>query len=137
MTPEQIKAIQTSFEKIEPISDQAGILFYERLFEIAPHLSSLFFNDKSVQAQKLMSTLRIVVHNLENIDDILPNVEKLAIAHVGYGVKPEDYLPVGKALIWTIEKGLGDECSSEIKQAWLEAYRFLSNFMISVAYNSE
>ncbi len=137
MNQEQIKIIKTSFEKIEPIADQAGMLFYEKLFEIAPELSSLFFNDRTVQAQKLMKTLGVVVHNLENIEDILPNVEKLAIAHVDYGVKPEHYLPVGKALIWTIEKGLGDDCTTEIKEAWLAAYRFLSNFMISVAYNSE
>lgn len=36
ITPEQIKLVQESFAKIATIVDQAGIMFYNRLFELAP-----------------------------------------------------------------------------------------------------
>ena len=36
MTSEQVKAIQDSFAKVAPISEQAAEIFYGRLFEIAP-----------------------------------------------------------------------------------------------------
>ena len=40
MTPDQIALVQQSFAKVAPIADQAAILFYDRLFEIAPQISS-------------------------------------------------------------------------------------------------
>ena len=36
MTPDQVKLVQESFAKVAPISDQAAVMFYDRLFEIAP-----------------------------------------------------------------------------------------------------
>ncbi len=39
MTPDQVKAVQESFSKVAPISEQAAELFYGRLFEIARAMS--------------------------------------------------------------------------------------------------
>ncbi|MBV9427363.1 MAG: hemin receptor, partial [Bradyrhizobiaceae bacterium] len=61
MTPDQISAIQQSFAKVAPISQQAAALFYRRLFEIAPPVASLFRGDMREQGRKLMATLAIVV----------------------------------------------------------------------------
>ena len=36
MTPDEVKLVQQSFSKVAPIADQAAILFYDRLFEVAP-----------------------------------------------------------------------------------------------------
>ena len=36
MTPEQVRLVQESFAKVAPIADQAAIMFYDRLFELAP-----------------------------------------------------------------------------------------------------
>jgi hypothetical protein len=36
MTPDQIKLVQQSFSKVAPISEQAAVIFYDRLFEVAP-----------------------------------------------------------------------------------------------------
>ena len=36
MTPEQITLVQQSFAKVAPISEPAAVLFYDRLFEVAP-----------------------------------------------------------------------------------------------------
>ena len=36
MTPTQVKLVQQSFAKVAPISEQAAVLFYDRLFEVAP-----------------------------------------------------------------------------------------------------
>ena len=38
VTPDQVKLVQQSFSKVAPISDQAAILFYDRLFEVAPQV---------------------------------------------------------------------------------------------------
>jgi hemoglobin-like flavoprotein len=134
MTPDQVKAIQASFGLVAPISDQAAALFYGRLFEIAPAVKPLFRGDMAEQGRKLMATLGVVVNGLSNLDSILPAASALAKRHVGYGVKPEHYEPVGVALLWTLERGLGERWTPELAAAWRTAYGVLSQFMIDEAY---
>src|SRR6202044_1708529 len=102
MTPDQVKAIQESFAKVAPISEQAAALFYGRLFEIDPAIKPLFHGDMTEQGRKLMATLAVVVNNLSNLGAVLPAVSALAKRHVAYGVKPAHYTPVGEALLWTL-----------------------------------
>jgi nitric oxide dioxygenase len=134
LTPQQIDLIQQSFAKVAPISDKAAAMFYDRLFEIAPETKSLFRGDMAEQGRKLMATLAVVVSGLANLDAILPAASALAKHHVGYGVKASHYTPVGAALLWTLEKGLGSAWTPELAAAWTSAYTTLSGFMIGEAY---
>ncbi|MGO9700658.1 MAG: globin family protein [Xanthobacteraceae bacterium] len=134
MTPEQVKEIQESFKKVAPISEQAAALFYGRLFEIAPAVKPLFRGDMTEQGRKLMATLAVVVSGLSNLEGNLPAASALAKRHVGYGVKAADYTPVGAALLWTLERGLGDAWTPDLAAAWGAAYTVLSGYMIGEAY---
>jgi nitric oxide dioxygenase len=134
MTPDQVKLVQQSFAKVVPISDQAAVIFYDRLFEIAPAVKPMFTGDMAVQRGKLMTMLGAVVKGLSNIESILPAASALAIRHVSYGAKAEHYPVVGAALLWTLEKGLGDGWTPEVADAWTAAYTTLSGYMISEAY---
>jgi len=134
MTPDQVKAIQDSFAKVAPISGQAAALFYGRLFEIAPAVTPLFRGDIEEQGRKLMGMLGAVVNGLGNIETILPVASALAKRHVDYGVKAADYEPVGAALLWTLQSGLGPRWTPEVEAAWTEAYTVLADFMIGEAY---
>ena len=134
MTPDQVKAIQDSFTKVVPIAEQAAALFYGRLFEIAPEVKPLFRGDMTEQGRKLMATLGVVVNGLGNLESILPAASALAKRHVDYGVKAGDYAPVGAALLWTLEQGLGNNWTPELAAAWSAAYTVLSDYMIGEAY---
>jgi hemoglobin-like flavoprotein len=134
MTPEQVKLVQQSFAQVAPIADTAATIFYERLFVIAPAVKPLFHGDMAEQRRKLMATLATVVGGLGNIETVLPAASVLAKRHVGYGVKPEHYDSVGAALLWTLERGLGDKWTSDLAAAWSAAYGTLSRFMIGEAY---
>ena len=134
MTPDQIKLVQESFAKVAPISEAAAVLFYDRLFEIAPSVKAMFPADMTEQRRKLMAMLAAVVSGLGNLESILPAASALATRHVSYGAKREHYPVVGAALFWTLEKGLGDGWTSEVAEAWTAAYGTLSGFMISEAY---
>lgn len=136
MTPADITLVQQSFSKVAPISEQAAALFYGRLFEIAPEVKPMFKGDIKEQGKKLMGTLAVVVGGLTNLEAILPAASKLAKMHVTYGVKPEHYTPVGAALLWTLEKGLGEGWTPELAAAWTAAYTTLSGYMISEAYGA-
>src|ERR1700730_5908422 len=134
MTPGQIKLVQDSFSKVAPISEQAAVIFYDRLFEAAPTVRAMFPNDMAEQRKKLMATLAVVVNGLGNLEAVLPAASALAKRHVGYGAKPEHYPVVGGALLWTLEKGLGEAWTPELAAAWTAAYGTLSGYMISEAY---
>ena len=137
MTPEQVKSIQESFAKVAPIADTAAALFYDRLFEIAPEVKPLFRGDMAEQGRKLMKTLTVVVNGLGNLQTVLPAASALAKNHVGYGVKASHYAPVGEALLWTLQRGLGPDWTPELEGAWSAAYTTLANFMIAEAYGRQ
>jgi hemoglobin-like flavoprotein len=136
MNPTQIKLVQDSFAKVAPISEQAAVLFYGRLFEVAPSVRTMFPDDMTEQRKKLMATLAVVVGGLSNLEAILPAASALAKRHVTYGAKAEHYPVVGGALLWTLEKGLGEAWTPEVSEAWIAAYGTLSGYMISEAYGS-
>jgi nitric oxide dioxygenase len=136
MTPEQVALIQGSFGKVAPIAEQAAALFYGRLFEVAPQVKPLFRGDMKEQGRKLMGTLAVVINGLGNLESILPAASTLAKNHVAYGVKAEHYAPVGAALLWTLERGLGSDWTPELAAAWTAAYTTLSGYMVDEAYGS-
>jgi len=130
VTPHQIKLVQNSFAQVAPISTIAADLFYGRLFEIAPSVRRMFPQDMVQQKMKLMTMLGVVVNGLTKIDALLPAVRALGKRHAGYDVHEEHFAPVGSALIWTLEQGLGDDFTPEVKEAWTTAYGVLSSVMI-------
>jgi hemoglobin-like flavoprotein len=135
MTPDQVQLVQQSFSKVAPISEQASVIFYDRLFEVAPTVRALFPDDMKEQRKKLMATLAVVVNGLSNIETVLPAASALAKRHVNYGARPEHYPVVGGALLFTLEKGLGADWTPELAAAWTAAYGTLSTYMISEAYD--
>ena len=134
MTPDQVELVQASFAKVVPIADKAAVLFYDRLFEMAPQVKRLFPADMAEQRRKLMSTLAIVVSGLSDPPSILPAASALATRHVAYGARAEHYPLVGQALLWTLEQGLGEDWTADVAEAWTAAFTMLSSFMINQAY---
>jgi hemoglobin-like flavoprotein len=129
VTPQHIELVQSSFEKVAPIAGAAADLFYDRLFEIAPDVRSLFPQDLTDQKKKLMGMLGTAVGSLHKLDTILPAVKELGQRHKGYGVTAAHYAPVGAALLWTLEKGLGADFTPDVKAAWTETYTALAGVM--------
>src|SRR5271167_1675994 len=134
MTPKQVALVQDSFAKVALTSEAAAVLFYDRLFDIAPQMKAMFPDDMIEQRRELMAMLAGVVKGLGNLEQVSPAAGALAKRHVSYGAKAEHYPVVGAALLWTLEKGLGDGWTPEVADAWGTAYGTLSGYMISEAY---
>jgi nitric oxide dioxygenase len=133
MTPQQIMLIKSSFSQVLPMAETAAGLFYTRLFELDPSLRPLFRGDMSEQGKKLMASLKIVVNSLDRLEAILPAVQELGRRHVTYGVQEAHYETVGAALLWTLQQGLGDAFTPEVKVAWATAYTVLAQTMKTAA----
>ena len=138
MTTHDINLVQKSWATVATIDMEiVGGLFYNRLFEIAPEVKPMFSRSSMAeQSRKLLSMLSYVMAKLDKLDDILDEVAKLAKRHVHYGVKESHYTAVGTALLWTLEKGLGELWNEELKASWVKTYTVLSGAMITVQNES-
>jgi hemoglobin-like flavoprotein len=133
MNNDQKLLVQKTFGMVAPIADVAAGLFYGRLFEVDPSLKPLFRGDTKDQGKKLMATLKIAVGSLDRLETLVPVVQALGRRHLAYGVRDEHYDTVGAALLWTLEKGLGDEFTPEVKEAWTVVYGILAKVMKDAA----
>ena len=136
MTSRQIELVQDSFKLVTPIIESATAMFYDRLFKLDPSLRRMFRNSLEEQSRKLAHVLTIVVKGLSRPEQILGAVQELGRRHVGYGVQPEHYETVGAALLWTLEAGLDDAFTADVREAWTSAYLFLSTTMQQAAANA-
>lgn len=129
MNAEQIELVRKTFEKVEPIAQETGDLFYSRLFEIDPGIKPLFKGDIKKQALMLMTVIGLAIRGLDRPESITESVKPLGARHKGYGVSAPDYNTFGAALIWALEQSMGDDFTPEVKAAWVEAFGLLSRAM--------
>ncbi len=129
----QVRLVQSSFAKVEPIAEQAAKLFYDRLFELDPSVRPLFKGDMEEQGRKLMALLKVAVNGLDKLDKIVPAVRALGERHASYGVQDSHYDTVGAALLWTLEQGLGDAFTESVRDAWAETYTQVADVMKDAA----
>lgn len=137
ITPQQKELVQKTWVMVVPIADTAAALFYGRLFEIEPSYKAMFKNDMRKQGVMLMSTISLAVEALDDVEPLIPALKKLGANHVGYGVNERDYDMVGSALLWTLEKGLDDAFTDEVKNAWGAVYEVLAKIMKEGAAEAE
>ena len=133
MNPTTIHNVQSTFDIIAPIADDAAALFYSKLFELDPSLKSMFNSDMAGQRKKLMQILGVAVSSLNNLEAIVPAVQDLGRRHVKYGVRPQHYNTVAEAILWMLAQTLGAAFTPAIKQSWTEVYTVLADTMIAAA----
>jgi hemoglobin-like flavoprotein len=132
MTPQQIAHVKNTWAMVASLNPETvGGLFYNRLFEIAPQLRPMFRGPIPEQSKKLLTMIGYVINKLDKLEDIIDEVGKMAQRHVQYGVKADHYNIVAEALLWTLEQGLGEHWTEEVKEAWILCYTTLANAMIT------
>jgi hemoglobin-like flavoprotein len=129
MSPQQIDLVQRSFNEVKPIAAAAAALFYKRLFMLDPSLRPMFKGEMTKQGQMLMSMIGAAVVGLRNLEKLAPVLRQLGARHAGYGVNSAHYVTVGSALMWTLDEGLGDKFTPEVRDAWAAAYDLISDVM--------
>ncbi len=129
MTPEQIELVQRTWRSVLPVGDTAAELFYGKLFSLDPTLKALFKNDMKDQGRNLTAMMSVAVGALARPERITVAVRELGRRHVAYGVKPRHYEVVATALLWMLEKSLGEAFTPEVRAAWSSTYAFLAGTM--------
>ena len=134
LTEADIDVLRETYRRVAAEPHLTGGLFYDRLFEIAPELRSLFPADMEQQGIKLMSMLGAIVAKMHDYQALHPLIGDLARRHVRYGARPEHYGAIGEALLWTLDQRLGRDFEGEPREAWNRAYVALMQVMITEAY---
>ena len=127
---DDVERIRNSFDHVWSISAGTADLFYGRLFEIAPETRPLFRRGMDEQKRKFMSTLAVIVGSLDDNSKLTTLTETLARQHDRYGILPAHYALVGEALLWRLERGLGEHWTPGVAASWTKAYGIVSTFMI-------
>jgi hemoglobin-like flavoprotein len=124
-----------------PIADTAADLFYKRLFEIEPSTRRLFSEDMGPQKRKLLAMLAFIVKSMDwpdeawrdavaADDDLFLVVLALGRRHSElYHVEDASYDSVGAALLWTLDYGLGEAFTAEVRDAWTRVFGLLATTM--------
>jgi hemoglobin-like flavoprotein len=133
MTPEQIELVQRTWRAVLPVGDTAAELFYGKLFSLDPGISRLFKNDMVDQGRNLTAMISVAVGALSRPERIRLAVRQLGERHAAYGVERRHFELVGTALIWMLDKCLGEAFTPEVKAAWLATYAFLADAMQEAA----
>ncbi|XP_031553222.1 neuroglobin-like isoform X2 [Actinia tenebrosa] len=137
LDPASIKLIRESWSEVEKGDlQETGLVVFRRLFEIAPYLRDLFpfgYNpdgkDLKAHALGVMSTVGVAVRGLDDLESLKPKLVELGALHKGFEITDKEFKHVGEAIIWTLDKGLGDQFTPEVKAAWVEAYGLITTTM--------
>ena len=137
MTLQTIHALRTSFHRVETLGHVAALVFYKRLFELAPYLRPMFPDAIENQSKKLMDVLTSALSMLDRPEDLRVALEQLGARHVDYGVKREHYEIVGAALLDMLASVLGRDFTPGLREAWTALYGTIATTMQSGAARVE
>jgi nitric oxide dioxygenase len=125
--------VRDSFESVREYSDSVILLFYGRLFELAPEVRSLFKIEIREQARKLLEMLTAMVDGLDRFEEMRPLLAELGRRHAGYNVQPNHYQVLATALMWAFGQALGIKFSRETRSAWEQLLAEVSAAMLEGA----
>jgi len=107
------------------MAETVGVLLYERTLALAPATGAQFAADIRPQA-RLTAAVKAAVEGLDDLEAVEPFLVKLGARHVRYGVRPEHVDVGGEALLWTLEQGLGEAFTPDVREAWLAVWRIIA-----------
>ena len=130
----EVKLLEDSFALVAPKADELVASFYDNLFTDYPAAKPLFeHTNMAKQQQMLKASLVMVIENLRKPEALSQALKGLGARHVKYGALPAHYPLVGNSLLKTLEQYAGDAWTPEVKGAWVNAYKSISELMLEGA----
>lgn len=136
-----MSAVTSSWEKAAALGvENVGVALFKKIFEIEPGALALFsfrdtpdlYNSPSLKKHgvAVVGAVGVAVVGLKDLDKLVPVLQQLGARHVGYGVVPEHFDIVGKALILTLREALGEDVfSEEVEEAWTNVFGVIKSVM--------
>ena len=125
MTDRQVQQVKASFDRIQPVANDLAVLFICRLNELDPSVARPVPSSHSEQMDQLAHLFPVLVDCAEHPAHVLNIVEALG-PRARNRVRSMHYPAAVKALLWALEKALGNGFDPELRSAWAAAYESLA-----------
>jgi hemoglobin-like flavoprotein len=125
--------LNESLGLVSPVAGQLIRSCYDRVFTDYPQVRSMFPADTKQQREQFLRVVVALVTNYDHREDLVPYLEALGNRHVRYGVVPEHYAIVGRALLASLAELAGELWTDEYEGAWARAYTFAAEIMLDGA----
>ena len=133
-----LEVIKSTVPLLEEHGSAITDVFYDRLFTNHPFFKNIFNmanQGKGEQSRALSDAVLAYAKNIENVEVLLPVVQRIANKHVSLGVQASHYAVVGENLLAAIQQVLSLPDDHAALTAWEEAYGILANVFIGVEKN--
>jgi nitric oxide dioxygenase len=129
LTDRQVLIIKLSWSYISIRLDDFGAAFYKILFELDPSLREMFKSDMGKQMKKFGEMVNHIVSQLQSVEALEVDFNKLGESHAGFGVRYEHYDTVAIAFLLALKKTLRRKMSDETHEAWTMAFSMIAQKM--------
>ncbi|XP_001641645.2 neuroglobin-1 [Nematostella vectensis] len=137
------KLVRESWELIEPVKITIGKRIFTRLFDVNPNMQDTFPNFKGKELKDILNSRSLYLHAkrvmvaVENAVTVLDDAEtfesyliNLGGRHLPWGVTKDHFGVVGEAFIWALQDVLGEGCTSDVAEAWIDLYGYIVQAML-------
>lgn len=129
------KIVQDSWKLVQYKSNITGqYIFYDHLFDISPESLRFFSTDTGISfdtlAPKFMNTMNFIVGNISNIDEAIPELEKLGRLHHKLEIDASFYDPFNESILFMVSEILEQGYTVEVEKAWSKLLSYISYIMI-------
>ena len=129
---ESIKIIKSTAELVTSNDTKITKRMYDILFSKYPHVKKVFANAPEDQYMRLAEIISAYAVNIDKIERLKPALQVIAKIHVSSNIKAGHYPMIGMVLLQAMEEVLGSRASVEFMDAWREAYKYISDVLISM-----
>lgn len=133
LSNQHIHVVKSTIPLLENAGSALTAHFYQRMFSHHPELKNIFnlTNQKTGRQQvALFEAIASYAKHIEDLEHLSSAVERIAQKHTSFSIQPEHYAIVGHHLIETLRELAPDAFTTEVEEAWSEAYSFLANIFI-------
>jgi hemoglobin-like flavoprotein len=140
LSDRDIELVQTTFAKVAEVGPEAaGRILFGHIFRIAPGAKALFsfaYDDAAMERHgaKVVNTVGTAVSLLNDLETLVPVLQRLGLQHVGYGTLPAHYDVVGQAFIATLEDALQSEFTEPVRSAYVKVWNIVQATMTADNY---
>ncbi|KAL2652695.1 hypothetical protein R1flu_020823 [Riccia fluitans] len=146
-TPEQAQLVKSTWQLLKKDAGKNGLTLFLKVFEIAPSAAELFsfLKDSPIPLEqnpqlkahaltvfKLVGDAAAQLGEKGGLDALQATLVDLGVSHYSYGVVNEHFDVVKFCLLQTIQEGLPELWSPELKAAWAQAYDELTGVIKEV-----
>jgi len=133
LSDQHISIVKSTIPLLEDAGSALTNYFYKRMFKNNPevkHIFNLTNQETGRQQFALFEAIANYAKHIEDLAHLSSAVERISQKHTSFNIQPAHYQIVGHHLIETLRELAPDAFTSDVEEAWTEAYIFLASIFI-------